>query len=211
MVNPDTVELHSIDNDGSQMDVKPKPRNSIQEATINPETGELEGPGSELTRAMMDRQSILHRSQSMSQAILDRSQSVHVAHDLLSLKYGEDVPLGSQYRQVSTPDIKHEAVPVGHIRLGGHFEHGQLAQYQVKLERPDIVMSAPQVMGIPRITSSVSMANSVRIIQSPGREVTVTSHPAPTLTPVVREGVVVSAQNLHSLHNPGYVFQHPNI
>jgi len=203
MVNPDTIELNSIDNDGSHMDIKPKHRNSIPEATINPETGELEGPGSELTRAILDRQAILHRSQSMSQAILDRSQSVHVAHDLLSLKYGEDCP---QYRQIPTPDIKHEAVPVGHIRLGGQFEPGQLAQYQVKLERPDIVMTSPQ-LGVSR-----AMANSVRIIQSPDRgEVTVTPHPVPALTPVVREGVVVSAQNLHSLHNSGYVFQHPNL
>jgi len=211
VVNPDTVELHSVDNDGNQMDVKPKPRNSIQEVTINPETGELEGPGSELTRAMLDRQSLLQRSQSMGQALLDRSaQSVHVAHDLLSLKYGEDVPLGSQYRQIPTPDIKHEAVPVGNIRLGRHFEHGQLAQYQVKIERPDIVMTAPQVMSMPRITSAVNMTNTARIIQSPVREGSVTSHPASTITPV-REGVVVSSQNTHGLHNPGYVFQHPNL
>jgi len=204
VVNPDTVELNSIDNDGNQMDIKPKPRNIVQEPTINPETGELEGPGSEVARAMMGRQTILHRSQSMSQAIMDRSQSVHVAHDLLSLKYGEDVP---QYRQIPTPDIKHEAVSVGHIRLGGHFEDGgQIAQYQVKLERPDIVMSAPQVMGVPRITPG---SNNVRIIQSPGREVTVTPHPPPSLA--AREGVVVSTPSIHNLHNPGYVFQHHNI
>jgi len=205
VVNPDTVELHSVDNDGSQMDLKPKARNTIQQPTLNPETGEL--IPAETSRT--NRQTVMQRSQSMSQAILDRSQSVHVAHDLLSLKYGEDLP---QYRQIPTPDIKHEALPVGHIRIGGHFEHGgQLAQYQVKLERPDIVMSAPQVMGIQRIGPATGIANSVRIIQTPGREVTVSSHPTTTLTPIARDGVVVSTASLQNLHNSGYVFQHPNI
>ena len=57
---------------------------------------------------MMDRQSLVQRSHNQ----------VHVAHDLLSLNYGEDGGQGaggggpaavSQFRgQVPTPDIKHE-------------------------------------------------------------------------------------------------------
>jgi len=212
VVNPDTVELHSIDNDGSQMDLKPRHRNVIQEPTINPETGEMEGPVSlSSSRSSLDRQTLMQRSQMMSQAILDRSQSVHVAHDLLSLKYGEDV---TPYRQIPTPDIKHETIPtMGQIRLGGQFaQAGQIAHYQVKLERPE-AMTSPQAMGIPRLASPGSMAsNSARIVQSPGREVTVSHHPTTSISPsVAREGVAASAQNLHTIHNAGYIFQHPNI
>ena len=60
VVDPDTVELNSIDNDG-QIDIKPRNRRQdTHEATINPETGEMEGgpPTSDMSmRAIMNRQS----------------------------------------------------------------------------------------------------------------------------------------------------------
>ena len=87
VVNPDTVELN---NDESQMDVKPKPRRRNYD-------GEADHPAEAGSQSMW-------------------------------LKHWEDVP---QYRQIPTPEIKHEVVP------WRHFEHGgQLAQCQVKLETP---------------------------------------------------------------------------
>ena len=37
-----------------------------------------------------------------------------MAQDLLSIKHWEDVP---QFRQIPTPETKHEVVSLGHIRL----------------------------------------------------------------------------------------------
>ena len=155
VVDPDTVELNSIDNDG-QIDIKPRHRRQdTHEATINPETGEMEGgpPASDMSmRAMMDRQSLVQRSHNQ----------VHVAHDLLSLKYGEDgAPAAAgQFRgQVPTPDIKHE---VGAVR----FDPGaQIPQWHIKVERPDL---ASQMMGLQRAVSSMaaSAASSVRMAVS---------------------------------------------
>ena len=51
VVDSDTVELNSINNDG-QSDIKPRyRRHDTHEATINPETGEMEGgpPASDIS------------------------------------------------------------------------------------------------------------------------------------------------------------------
>ena len=202
VVNPDTVELHSIDNDG-QIDIKPRHRRqSVHEATINPETGEMEGgghSGADLSmRAMMDRQhSLINRSHNQ----------VHVAHDLLSLKYGEEagqpgsvVAAGqqAQYRQIATPDIKHEvggvAAPVHQIR----FDHQLPAQYfinNIKSERPDLAQMS-QMMGLvqQRAGGSVRMSPA----QSP-----------PVVTSPRADPGHQSLQ--HSNHNSGYGFQHHNL
>ena len=162
----------------------------MHEATINPETGEMEGgpasvrPAGNLSmRAMIDRQSLIQRSHNPVHA---------VAQDLLSLKYGEEGGAG-QYRQISSPEIKHEAGGSSHatIRLGSQFDgHGQVAQYHIKLERPEIVMSsAAQIMGLQRAVSN--MAASRGQPQSP---------PA-------RE----APHHMQGAPNTGYGFQHHNL
>ena len=188
VVDPDTVELNSIDNDG-QIDIKPRHRRQdTHEATINPETGEMEGgpPASDMSmRAMMDRQSLIQRSHNQ----------VHVAHDLLSLKYGEDggsgaAPGAGQYRQIPTPDIKHEVG--GGAAAGIRFDHAQIPQWHIKVERPDL---ASQMMGLQRAVSSMAAASSVRM--------SVTQSP-----PGARD------QHQHMQHaaaGPGYGFHHHNL
>ena len=200
VVNPDTVELHSIDNDG-QIDIKPRHRRpSVHEATINPETGEMEGgPAADMSmRAMIDRQSLIQRS---------HNQAVHVAHDLLSLKYGEEnngVGGGGQpptRYQIPTPDIKHEigggaGVPVGGASI--RFDHGQIPQWHIKVERPDLAQVS-QMMGLQRAV--VNNMASVRM-----------SAQSPPSTP--REASAnngVNHHNMHGVYNPGHGFQHHNL
>ena len=166
VVNPDTVELHSIDNDG-QIDIKPRHRRlSTHEATINPETGEMEGgagAGAELNM----RQQLLQRSHNQ----------VHVAHDLLSLKYGEgEAGAGAgQYRQIPTPDIKHEVIAPGGggVAAGLRFEaHAQVPQWHIKVEP-----SVSQMMGAQLQRAVTNMA-TIRTagaapqspVSGPGRE-----------------------------------------
>ena len=192
VVNPDTVELHSIDNDG-QIDIKPRNRRpSVHEATINPETGEMEGgtparPAGNLSmRAMLDRQTLIPRPHNPVHA---------VAQDLLTLKYGEEGGAG-QYRQLTSPDIKAEAGGVSHatIRLGPQFDgQGQVAQYHIKLERPEIVMSssAAQMMGLQRAVSNMTATRA-----------------GPQSPPVSRDG---SHHSMHGVQNAGYGFPHHNL
>ena len=189
VVDPDTVELNSIDNDG-QIDIKPRNRRQdTHEATINPETGEMEGgpPASDMSmRAMMDRQSLIQRSHNQ----------VHVAHDLLSLKYGEDggqqPASAGQFRgQVPTPDIKHE---IGAVRFD---PSSQIPQWHIKVERPDL---ASQMMGLQRAVSSMaaSAASSVRMA--------VTQSPPSPRDP----GPGHHAAHMH-MAGAGYGFQHHNL
>merc|ERR1719384_490381 len=107
-------------------------------------------------RAMMDRQSLIQRSHNQ----------VHVAHDLLSLKYGEDggqqpAAVGQFRGQVPTPDIKHE---IGAVRFD---PSSQIPQWHIKVERPDL---ASQMMGLQRAVSSMaaSAASSARMAVSQG-------------------------------------------
>jgi len=198
VVNPDTVELHSIDNDG-QIDIKPRHRRSsaVHEATINPETGEMEGggggaasgPAADMTmRAMMDRRSLIQRS---------HNQAVHVAHDLLSLKYGEDAAAGAgptRY-QIPTPEIKHE-VGGGQVpSVGGlRFDPSQVPQWHIKVERPDLAQVS-QMMGLQRAVNNMAAANSVAARTSSGG----------------RESAGPNHHVMHGVPNPGYGFQHHNI
>ena len=193
VVNPDTVELHSIDNDG-QIDIKPKHRRpSVHEATINPETGEMEGGpptarsvGNLSMRAVLDRQTLIPRPQNPVHA---------VAQDLLSLKYGEEAGGAAQYRQLTSPDIKAEGGAAhATIRLGPQFDgHGQVAQYHIKLERPEIVMSssAAQMMGLQRAVNNMT---ATRV--------------APQSPPASRDG---PQHNMQGLQNAGYGFPHHNL
>ena len=197
VVDPDTVELNSIDNDG-QIDIKPRNRRQdTHEATINPETREMEGgpPASDMSmRAMMDRQSLVQRSHNQ----------VHVAHDLLSLKYGEDGGQGAggggpaaagQFRgQVPTPDIKHE---IGAVRFDP--SSAQIPQWHIKVERPDL---ASQMMGLQRAVSSMaaSAASSVRMAVSQGPPSP--RDPGPGHHP--------GAAHMH-MAGAGYTFQHHNL
>ena len=164
----------------------------MHEATINPETGEMEGgpasvrPAGNLSmRAMIDRQSLIQRSHNPVHA---------VAQDLLSLKYGEEGGAG-QYRQITSPDIKHEAGGSGShatIRLGSQFDgHGQVAQYHIKLERPEIVMSssAAQMMGLQRAVSNMTASR------------------VPPQSPPARE----APHHMQGAPNTGYGFQHHNL
>ena len=97
-VDVDTVELTAVDNEGGDNSAetirRARPAAASLEPTINPETGELERGGASVAREQL--------------LLLDRCQSVHVAHDLLSLKYGEEGGLG-QYRALGQ-DIKPEVV-----------------------------------------------------------------------------------------------------
>ena len=193
VVNPDTVELHSIDNDG-QIDIKPKHRRpSVHEATINPETGEMEGGpptarsvGNLSMRAVLDRQTLIPRPQNPVHA---------VAQDLLSLKYGEEAGGAAQYRPLTSPDIKAEGGAAhATIRLGPQFDgHGQVAQYHIKLERPEIVMSssAAQMMGLQRAVNNMT---ATRV--------------APQSPPASRDG---PQHNMQGLQNAGYGFPHHNL
>merc|ERR1719445_763904 len=154
-------------------------------------------------RAMIDRQSLIQRS---------HNQAVHVAHDLLSLKYGEEnngvagggggQPPGRY--QIPTPDIKHEiggagaGVPVGGTSI--RFDHGQIPQWHIKVERPDLAQVS-QMMGLQRAVNNMAAVNSVRM-----------SAQSPPSTP--RDGGGnngVNHHNMHGVYNPGHGFQHHNL
>jgi len=138
----EAVELTSIDNEdgpelkSGRMQIPPA------EPTINPETGELE------------------RGRA-GHVLQERSQSVHVAHDLLSLKYGEEGGGVGQYRTLTlaTTDIKPEVV--------------QYSNYgTVKLERPEIVMTGPGLGQVVKALSRDSLVLSGReSLSVPEREV----------------------------------------
>ena len=143
VLDVEAVELTSIDNEDGPELKSGRPRLPPTEPTINPETGELE------------RGRVGH-------VLQERSQSVHVAHDLLSLKYGEESNgVGGQYRTLTlaTTDIKPEVV--------------QYSNYgPVKLERPEIVMTGPGLGQVVKALSRDSLGLSGRDSMSiPDREV----------------------------------------
>ena len=194
VVNPDTVELHSIDNDG-QIDIKPRHRRtSAHEATINPETGEMEVPGSapapaaDLSmRTMMDRQSLIHRSHN------------HVAaHDLLSLKYGDEAQTSQPHRyQIPTPEIKHEVGGGPPPSVSGlRFDPSQVPQWHIKVERPDLA----QMMGLQRAVTNMAAAGRMSVQSPPGTP----RDPGPAANGAGHHG-------MHGVPNPGYGFQHHNL
>ena len=80
------------------------------------------------------------------------------------------------------------------IRLGPQFDgQGQVAQYHIKLERPDIVMnsSAAQMMGLQRAVSNMTATRA-----------------GPQSPPVSRDG---SHHSMHGVQNAGYGFPHHNL
>ena len=123
VLDVEAVELTSIDNEDGPELKSGRMQLPPAEPTINPETGELE------------------RGRA-GHVLQERSQSVHVAHDLLSLKYGEEGGGVGQYRTLTlaTTDIKPEVV--------------QYSNYgTVKLERPEIVMTGP---GLGQVVKALS-------------------------------------------------------
>jgi len=152
VVDADTVELTAVDNDDGHLQLKGRVKAALPEPTINPETGELERSGVVVARVGSGQTS-------SEQQILDRHQTVHVAHDLLSLKYGEELlslkyggEETGQYRTLTltSPDIKHEVIQYSTAAGGGQSS-------TVKIERPEIVMTGPGLGGIGRTLGRESL------------------------------------------------------
>ena len=132
VLDVEAVELTSIDNEDGPELKSGRVRLPATEPTINPETGELE------------RGRVGH-------VLQERSQSVHVAHDLLSLKYGEEGNGVGQFRTLTlaASDIKPEVV--------------QYSNYgTVKVERPEIVMTGPGLGQVVKALSRDSLVLSGR-------------------------------------------------
>ena len=108
---------------------------------------------------------------------------------------GEEAGGAAQYRPLTSPDIKAEGGAAhATIRLGPQFDgHGQVAQYHIKLERPEIVMSssAAQMMGLQRAVNNMT---ATRV--------------APQSPPASRDG---PQHNMQGLQNAGYGFPHHNL
>ena len=150
VLDVESVELHSIENEeGPDLKNGRNRQQQQSEPTINPETGELERVRASAGQAGRAGQQVL------------QDRSMHVAHDLLSLKYGEEGGGLGQYRTLTlaATDIKPEVV--------------QYSNYgTVKLERPEIVMTGPGLGQVVKALSRDSLGLSGRESMSiPDRDI----------------------------------------
>jgi len=146
--------------------------------------GHTPGPAADLSmRTMMDRQSLIQRSHN------------HVAHDLLSLKYGDESgQLHSARYQIPTPEIKHEVGGAPPPSVSGlRFDPTQMPQWHIKVERPDLA----QMMGLQRAVTNMAAANRMSVQSPPG-----------TPRDQANGG---SHHGMHGVPTPGYGFQHHNL
>ena len=107
VVDVDTVELTAVDNEGGLGEGRTRVRTLPGlEATVDPETGQMEGRGrkQEVFLEGIRRQDLLMEGSRKQELLLERH--AHVAQDLLQLKYGEE----GQYRTLTLAgqDVKPE-------------------------------------------------------------------------------------------------------